>query len=101
MVGNDATEDLAAASAGLEVFLLTDCLINREGKDLTPAPSGSPGPCPASPPPRPGDGSRKRPWPSETPAGKRPQTAEASRSDICPDWTVETLEELPALLETL
>lgn len=26
---------------------------------------------------------------------------EASRSDICPDWTVETLEELPALLETL
>ena len=40
MVGNDATEDLAAASAGLEVFLLTDCLINREGKDLTPYPHG-------------------------------------------------------------
>lgn len=40
MVGNDATEDLAAASAGLEVFLLTDCLINREEKDLTPYPHG-------------------------------------------------------------
>ena len=34
MVGNDVTEDMAAKSAGIEVFLLTDCLINREGKDI-------------------------------------------------------------------
>ena len=34
MVGNDVTEDMAAKSAGMEVFLLTDCLINREGKDI-------------------------------------------------------------------
>lgn len=40
MVGNDATEDLAAAEAGLRVFLLTDCLINREGKDLAAYPHG-------------------------------------------------------------
>ena len=26
--------------AGLAVFLLTDCLINREGKDITPYPQG-------------------------------------------------------------
>lgn len=40
MVGNDATEDLAALEAGIQVFLLTDCLINREGKDLSPYPHG-------------------------------------------------------------
>ena len=34
MVGNDVTEDMAAKSAGMEAFLLTDCLINREGKDI-------------------------------------------------------------------
>ena len=34
MVGNDVTEDMAAKSAGMEVFLLTDCLINREVKDI-------------------------------------------------------------------
>ena len=34
MVGNDVTEDMAAKFAGMEVFLLTDCLINREGKDI-------------------------------------------------------------------
>lgn len=34
MVGNDVTEDMAAKSAGMEVFLLTDCLINREEKDI-------------------------------------------------------------------
>lgn len=40
MVGNDASEDLAAAKAGMEVFLLTDCLINKGGVDLTPIPHG-------------------------------------------------------------
>lgn len=40
MVGNDATEDLAAASMGMRVFLLTDCLINKESKDLSAYPCG-------------------------------------------------------------
>ena len=35
MVGNDAEEDAWAASeAGIPVFLLTDCLINRKEKDV-------------------------------------------------------------------
>lgn len=40
MVGNDATEDLAARETGMTVFLLTDCLINRHGRDLTGIPQG-------------------------------------------------------------
>ena len=40
MVGNDAAEDLAALRAGLPVFLLTDCLINKEGRDLADVPHG-------------------------------------------------------------
>ena len=40
MVGNDATEDLAAAELGLPVFLLTDCLINKNGVDLGGLPHG-------------------------------------------------------------
>ena len=40
MVGNDATEDLAAAELGMEVFLLTDCLINKEHKALDSLPRG-------------------------------------------------------------
>ena len=35
MVGNDAEEDMAASTLGMQVFLLTDCLINRRGADLT------------------------------------------------------------------
>ena len=35
MVGNDAGEDMAASALGMQVFLLTDCLINRRGADLT------------------------------------------------------------------
>lgn len=36
MVGNDAEEDATAASeAGIPIFLLTDCLINRRGRDVT------------------------------------------------------------------
>ena len=34
MVGNDAEEDVAATKLGMEVFLLTDCLINRKGVDI-------------------------------------------------------------------
>ena len=40
MVGNDATEDTAAAALGIPVFLLTDCLINRQGLDLAAYPQG-------------------------------------------------------------
>ena len=41
MVGNDVTEDMAAKEIGMEVFLLTDCLINRESKDIRQYPHGS------------------------------------------------------------
>ena len=42
MVGNDVDEDMGAAKqAGLSVFLLTDCLINKEGKDLSGYPQGN------------------------------------------------------------
>ena len=40
MVGNDAQEDLVAREAGIEVFLLTDCLINRKNRALTGCPQG-------------------------------------------------------------
>ena len=39
-VGNDAEEDLAARDAGMQVFLLTDCLINRKGRDISDVPHG-------------------------------------------------------------
>lgn len=41
MVGNDAVEDVAAEQLGMQVFLLTDCLINKSGKDLSAYPQGS------------------------------------------------------------
>lgn len=41
MVGNDVTEDGAALKAGIPVFLLTDCLINRENADISAFPQGS------------------------------------------------------------
>ena len=41
MVGNDAQEDTAAAQVGMKVFLLTDCLINKEGRDISAYPQGS------------------------------------------------------------
>ena len=40
MVGNDAAEDMAALEIGMQVFLLTDCLINNKNKDLTAYPQG-------------------------------------------------------------
>ena len=41
MVGNDADEDLAAADAGMQVFLLrNDYLLNKSGKDLSCYPQG-------------------------------------------------------------
>lgn len=41
MVGNDVKEDMAAARLGMQVFLLTDCLINPEGEDIHAYPHGS------------------------------------------------------------
>lgn len=41
MVGNDADEDMIAEKLGMKVFLLTDCLINKYGKDLSAYPQGS------------------------------------------------------------
>ena len=40
MVGNDAEEDAAAEKLGMKVFLLTDCLINKKGKDISVYPHG-------------------------------------------------------------
>ena len=41
MIGNDVTEDMVAKSLGMEVFLLTDCLINKENQDISQYPNGS------------------------------------------------------------
>lgn len=41
MVGNDATEDMVAQTLGMKVFLLTDCLINKKGIDLSGYPQGN------------------------------------------------------------
>ena len=40
MVGNDAEEDTAAGKLGMQVFLLTDCLLNRKGVDIEQYPHG-------------------------------------------------------------
>ena len=41
MVGNDAAEDMVAAELGMKVFLLTDCLINRQQIEISQYPNGS------------------------------------------------------------
>ena len=41
MVGNDVNEDMVAANLGMKVFLLTDCMINRNDKDISVYPHGS------------------------------------------------------------
>ena len=40
MVGNDVQEDMVAKTLGMSVFLLTDCLINKEEKDISVYPHG-------------------------------------------------------------
>lgn len=40
MIGNDTREDLAAAKAGLDVFVLTDCIIDGDRVDLSALPHG-------------------------------------------------------------
>ena len=41
MVGNDVDEDMVAGKLGMEVFLLTDHLINKSGTDINAFPHGS------------------------------------------------------------
>jgi len=41
MVGNDVGDDMIAQTLGMKVFLLTDCLINRENADLSGYAKGS------------------------------------------------------------
>ena len=40
MVGNDVTEDMVTETLGMKVFLLTNDLINLEGKDISVYPQG-------------------------------------------------------------
>ncbi len=40
MVGNDVDDDMAARVAGMDVFLLTDCLINKSCTDISAFPNG-------------------------------------------------------------
>ena len=40
MAGNDATEDTCAEKIGMRTFLLTECLINKDGKDISAYPHG-------------------------------------------------------------
>ena len=40
MVGNDVREDLVTETLGMQVFLLTDCMINKDGKDISGYPHG-------------------------------------------------------------
>ena len=41
MVGNDVSEDMVARELGFQVFLLTDCMINKENRDISQYPHGS------------------------------------------------------------
>lgn len=41
MVGNDVGEDMIAAELGMQVFLLTDNLINKDDRDISRYPQGS------------------------------------------------------------
>ena len=41
MIGNDAHEDMIAEKLGMKVFLLTDCLINKNNTDISRYPQGS------------------------------------------------------------
>lgn len=41
MVGNDVSEDMVASSLGMDVFLLEDCIINKDNTDTSCYPKGS------------------------------------------------------------
>ena len=40
MVGNDVGEDMITQQLGMKVFLLTDCLINKQNADISQYPNG-------------------------------------------------------------
>ena len=40
MIGNDVREDMVTKSLGMKVFLLTDCLINKDCEDISVYPHG-------------------------------------------------------------
>lgn len=40
MVGNDVSEDMVCEELGCNVFLVTDCLINKQGKKIIDYPNG-------------------------------------------------------------
>ena len=40
MVGNDVSEDMIARELGMQVFLLTDCIINKKDEDIDLYPHG-------------------------------------------------------------
>ncbi|MEE0944151.1 MAG: HAD family hydrolase [Clostridia bacterium] len=40
MVGNDVKEDMVAKTIGMDVFLLTDCIINKNAEDISVYPNG-------------------------------------------------------------
>lgn len=40
MVGNDVGDDMVARKLGMQVFLLTDCLINKKEEDISQYPNG-------------------------------------------------------------
>lgn len=40
MVGNDVAEDMIAKKLGMQVFLLTDCMINKNNEDISQYPHG-------------------------------------------------------------
>lgn len=41
MIGNDAVEDVAARQAGMQVFLIDDCLLNGDKVDMDTIPHGN------------------------------------------------------------
>lgn len=41
MIGNDVSEDMVAETLGMKVFLLTDCLINKNQEDISGYPHGN------------------------------------------------------------
>ena len=41
MVGNDVREDMVARKLGIKVFLMPECLINRDNEDISQFPSGN------------------------------------------------------------
>lgn len=40
MIGNDTSDDMTAAQIGMQVFLITDCLINKSEIDISAFPHG-------------------------------------------------------------